>query len=184
MKRLLVFVFAVALLGSCGEIIEKLERKKVELEILKFQKELKAANENISEIPQQTISEFSDVVPGVDNGRVLLCFFATGCEKCKSTLKSLDSLNSIYENNFPRIEIIFMEEEIERIPEFFEFSGNTYPYQILDIPNFYDVLTWERDIPGVFYINNGNIITSYNGINKHAFNVNNLEEIISKDGSR
>ena len=181
MKRLLVFVFAVTLLGSCGEILEKLERKKVELEILK---ELEAANENISEIPQQTISEFSDVVPGVDNGRVLLCFFATGSEKCKSTLKSLDSLNSIYENNFPRIEIIFMEEEIERIPEFFEFSGNSYPYQILDIATFYDVLTWERDTPGVFYINNGNIITSYNGINKHAFNVNNLEEIISKDGSR
>ena len=61
-----------------------------------------------------------------------------------------------------------MEEETEKIPEFFEYVGNTYAYQILDIPTFYEVLTWERDTPGVFYMWNGNIITSYNGINEHA----------------
>ena len=38
-----------------------------------------------------------------------------------------------------------MEEEVEKIPEFFNYAGSEYNYIILDIPSFYDVLTWERD---------------------------------------
>ena len=95
-------------------------------------------------------------------------------------MRSLDSLNSIYVNDFPRIEIVFMEEETEKIPEFFEYAGNTYAYQILDIPTFYEVLTWERDTPGVFYMWNGNIITSYNGINEYAFKVDSLVKALGK----
>ena len=72
------------------------------------------------------------------------------------------------------------EEETEKIPEFFEFAGGEYHYQILDIPTFYDVLTWERDTPGVFYIWNGNIQASYNGINDNAFNVTDLLEALDK----
>ena len=134
----------------------------------------------IKKSPEKKISEFSDVVPSVDDGKVLLCFFAAGCDHCRSTMRSLDSLNSIYVNDFPRIEIVFMEEETEKIPEFFEYAGNTYAYQILDIPTFYEVLTWERDTPGVFYMWNGNIITSYNGINEHAFKVDSLVKALGK----
>ena len=134
----------------------------------------------IKESPEKKISEFSDVVPSVDDGKVLLCFFAAGCDHCRSTMRSLDSLNSIYVNDFPRIEIVFMEEETEKIPEFFEYAGNTYAYQILDIPTFYEVLTWERDTPGVFYMWNGNIITSYNGINEYAFKVDSLVKALGK----
>ena len=134
----------------------------------------------IKESPEKKISEFSDVVPSVDDGKVLLCFFAAGCDHCRSTMRSLDSLNSIYVNDFPRIEIVFMEEETEKIPEFFEYAGNNYAYQILDIPTFYEVLTWERDTPGVFYMWNGNIITSYNGINEYAFKVDSLVKALGK----
>ena len=134
----------------------------------------------IKKSPEKKISEFSDVVPLVDDGKVLLCFFAAGCDHCRSTMRSLDSLNSIYINDFPRIEIVFMEEETEKIPEFFEYAGNTYAYQILDIPTFYEVLTWERDTPGVFYMWNGNIITSYNGINEYAFKVDSLVKALGK----
>ena len=134
----------------------------------------------IKESPEKKISEFSDVVPSADDGKVLLCFFAAGCDHCRSTMRSLDSLNSIYVNDFPRIEIVFMEEETEKIPEFFEYAGNNYAYQILDIPTFYEVLTWERDTPGVFYMWNGNIITSYNGINEYAFKVDSLVKALGK----
>ena len=37
----------------------------------------------------------------------------------------------------------------KKLPEFFEFAGNNIN-QILDIPTFYEVLTWERDTPGYF----------------------------------
>ena len=130
--------------------------------------------------PDQTTSEFGVKFPYADQGEVLLCFFAAGCDHCRSTIRSLDSLRSIYIDDFPKIEIIFMEEETEKIPEFFEFAGSEYHYQILDIPTFYDVLTWERDTPGVFYIWNGNIKASFNGINDDAFNVIDLLEALDK----
>ena len=130
--------------------------------------------------PDQSTSEFGVKFPYVDKGKVLLCFFAAGCDHCMSTIRSLDSLRTIYIDDFPKIEILFMEEETEKIPEFFEFAGSEYHYQILDIPTFYDVLTWERDTPGVFYIWNGNIQASYNGINDNAFNVTDLLEALDK----
>ncbi len=124
--------------------------------------------------PIQSTSEFGAKFPYVDNGKVLLCFFAAGCDHCKSTIRSLDSLKTIYHSDFPKIEILFMDEETEKIPEFFEFAGNEYHYQILDIPTFYDVLTWERDTPGVFYIWNGNVQASFNGVNENSFNAEDL----------
>ena len=141
---------------------------------------INAAEQTQQNGPDQSTSEFGVKFPYVDKGKVLLCFFAAGCDHCKSTIKSLDSLRTTYSDDFPKIEILFMEEEIEKIPEFFEFAGNEYHYQILDIPTFYDVLTWERDTPGVFYIWNGNIQASYNGINDAAFNVENLVEVLDK----
>jgi len=121
-----------------------------------------------TEEPKQTISEFADNLPFVDEGRVLLCFFAPGCEHCRAAIRSIDSLSKIIPD-FPKVEIVFMEEEVEKIPNFFKHAGKEYNYQILDIASFYNVLTWERDTPGVFYMWNGNLIKEFNGINDEKF---------------
>jgi hypothetical protein len=77
-------------------------------------------------------------------------------------------LSKIVEN-FPKVEIVFMDEEVDKIPEFFEYAEREYHYIVLDISTFYDVLTWERDTPGIFYMWNGNILKEFNGTNENAF---------------
>ena len=110
--------------------------------------------------------------------RILLCFFAAGCDHCRSTIRSIDSLVKIIPD-FPKVEIVFMEEEVEKIPDFFDFAGGEYNYRILDIASFYDVLTWERDTPGVFYMWNGNIIKEFDGVSEKSFNAEELVDAIS-----
>ena len=118
--------------------------------------------------PKQMKSEFSQTLPFADNGRLILCFFAPGCDHCRAAVRSIDSLSKIVEN-FPKVEIVFMDEEVDKIPEFFEYAGSQYHYIVLDISTFYDVLTWERDTPGIFYMWNGNILKEFNGTNDSAF---------------
>ena len=122
----------------------------------------------ILEGPKQIKSEFSQTLPFADNGRLILCFFAPGCDHCRAAVRSIDSLSKIVEN-FPKVEIVFMDEEVDKIPEFFEYAGSKYHYIVLDISTFYDVLTWERDTPGIFYMWNGNVLKEFNGINENAF---------------
>jgi len=130
--------------------------------------------------PDQVESEFGNLLPMADDGRLLLCFFAPGCDHCRTTIRSIDSLSRII-SDFPKVEIVFMEEEVEKIPDFFNYAGNKFSYIVLDISTFYDVLTWERDTPGVFYMWNGNIIKEFNGINEKAFNAEELIKVIKEN---
>jgi len=124
--------------------------------------------DSILEGPKQMESEFSKTLPFADKGRLILCFFAPGCDHCRAAVRSIDSLSKIVEN-FPKVEIVFMDEEVEKIPEFFDYAGSEYNYIVLDISTFYDVLTWERDTPGIFYMWNGNILKEFNGTNEKAY---------------
>jgi thiol-disulfide isomerase/thioredoxin len=136
---------------------------------------------NINDVngPKSVKSEFGEALPFADSGRVLLCFFAPGCDHCRATIRSIDSLSKIT-SKFPKVEIVFMEEEVEKIPEFFAYAGSKYSYRVLDISSFYNVLTWERDTPAVFYIWNGNVLREFNGINEMSFNAEQLVETISQ----
>ena len=108
----------------------------------------------------------------------MLCFFAPGCDHCKATIRSIDSLSKIIPD-FPKVEIVFMEEEVEKIPEFFEYAGGEYSYRVLDIASFYNVLTWERNTPGVFYMWNGNILKEFDGIEEKSFDAKELIKFIN-----
>ena len=127
----------------------------------------------VLEGPKQMKSEFGQTLPFADKGRLILCFFAPGCDHCRAAVRSIDSLSKIVED-FPKVEIVFMDEEVDKIPEFFEYAGSEYHYIVLDISTFYDVLTWERDTPGIFYMWNGNILKEFNGINESAYDPESL----------
>jgi len=127
----------------------------------------------VLEGPKQMKSEFGQTLPFADKGRLILCFFAPGCDHCRAAVRSIDSLSKIVED-FPKVEIVFMDEEVDKIPEFFEYAGGEYHYIILDISTFYDVLTWERDTPGIFYMWNGNILKEFNGTNESAYDPESL----------
>jgi thiol-disulfide isomerase/thioredoxin len=86
--------------------------------------------------PKQVTSTFSKLVPGIDNGKKLLCFFAPGCDHCQDAAKSIAQMSKTIPD-FPQVQIIFMEEETEKIPDFFKKAGKTFPSQILGIAKFY-----------------------------------------------
>jgi hypothetical protein len=73
-----------------------------------------------------------------------------------------------------------MDEEADKIPEFFEYAGAKYPYKIIDIASFWKLLGNDKDTPGVLYLWNGNIIKDWNGINEKKFVGSELKKIVAK----
>jgi hypothetical protein len=103
----------------------------------------------------------------LDEGKKLICFFAPGCDHCRETAKELKALSA--KMKLPETYIIFMDEEAFLIPEFMKETGFNKPYQVIDIPKFWTVLGSNASTPGLFYLWNGNIIKSFEGIEGNKF---------------
>jgi hypothetical protein len=129
--------------------------------------------------PKQVTSTFSKLVPGIDNGKKLLCFFAPGCDHCQDAAKSIAQMSKTIPD-FPQVQIIFMEEETEKIPDFFKKAGKTFPSQILGIAKFYTAMGTSKDTPGVVLMWNGNIIKFFDGINANKFDASKLKAELAK----
>ena len=128
--------------------------------------------------PEPVSSKFSKELPFVDNGKVILCFFAPGCDHCMKTAKELALLKKELKGDFPCVHVVFMDEEAERIPEFFDFAGFEFNYQIMGLAVFWEVLGFENDTPGIYYLWNGNVIASFQGINEDEFHVEKLKQVL------
>ena len=129
--------------------------------------------------PKKKISGFAKFYPDIDNGKKILCFFAPGCDHCKETAKELTQLKKQVKD-FPELRIIFMDEEAELIPAFFDFAGSKYTYQVLDVASFWQAIGGSKDTPGVIYLWNGNILKEYDGINEKKFKMKEFKTIVSK----
>ena len=111
----------------------------------------------------QKVSTYSKYVEGIDEGEKLLCFFVPGCEHCQIAAKQITDLSKEVQN-FPDVVIVFMDEETDKIPDFFEIAGSNYDYQIMDIYTFMEAFWYDdNDTPGVVYLNNGNVLEFYQG---------------------
>jgi thiol-disulfide isomerase/thioredoxin len=129
--------------------------------------------------PKKVTSAFSKLIPGIDNGKKLLCFFAPGCDHCQAAAKSIAQMSKSIPD-FPQVHILFMEEETEKIPEFFKNAGKTFPSQILGIAKFYTTMGTSKDTPGVVLMWNGNIIKFFDGINANQFDAAKLKSELGK----
>lgn len=129
--------------------------------------------------PNPKKSGFANFFPNIDQGKKILCFFAAGCEHCQETAKKLTEMKQ-KDKSFPDVSIIFMDEEVDKIPNFFTLAGKKYPYQIVDVIGFWNLIGNTRDTPGVKYLWNGNEIKFYDGINENEFNATELQSIIKK----
>ena len=129
--------------------------------------------------PKKVTSAFSKLVPGIDNGKKLLCFFAPGCDHCQAAAKSIAQMSKTIPD-FPQVHVIFMEEETEKIPEFFKMAGKTFQSQILGIAKFYTTMGTSKDTPGVVLMWNGNIIKFFDGINSNQFDAAKLKAELIK----
>jgi thiol-disulfide isomerase/thioredoxin len=132
--------------------------------------------------PTAKKSGYANFFPNIDKDKKILCFFAPGCDHCQETAKLLTEMRQ-KDKSFPEVSIIFMDEEVDKIPAFFAIAGKKYPYQIVDVISFWNVLGNTRDTPGVKYIWNGNEIKFYDGINENKFNASELKKIIKKNYS-
>ncbi len=129
--------------------------------------------------PKPVTSPYSKYFPKADQGRKIIAFFAPGCEHCQDTAKQLTAMKA-KDKDFPEMYIIFMDEDAERIPEFFTIAGRKYPYTVLEVGAFWKVLGMQNDTPGVIYQYNGNKIKEWQGINDQKFNAAELQAALKK----
>ncbi|MFK7000386.1 MauE/DoxX family redox-associated membrane protein [Flavobacterium oreochromis] len=139
----------------------------------------KTEEEKIINEPIKKKSGYAQFFSKIDNGRKTLCFFVPGCDHCRQAAKELTELKRI-NKKFPEILVLFMNEEPEKIPDFFKETGAEYPYKIIEIIPFWKLLGTGKDTPGVKYLWNGNEYKYYFGINENQFNPKDYQELINK----
>lgn len=126
-----------------------------------------------------SFTSFGDKSVDLNVGKKIVCMFSAGCDHCQETAKALAKM-ARGDKNFPEMYILFMDEETDKIPEFFNIAGRTYPYKVIDIPKFWQVIGDGNSTPGVFYLWNGNVIKSYAGIDENKFNAAGLKQAINR----
>lgn len=140
---------------------------------------LKKVVAEIKDEPLQKKSGYSSYFASIDKGKKVLCFFVPGCDHCRVAAKELTEMKA-KDKNFPDIRIIFMNEEADLIPEFFKFAGAEYPYKIIEVIPFWNVLGTGKDTPGVKYLWKGNEMKYYFGITDNKFNAAEFKVMVQK----
>lgn len=139
----------------------------------------KTEEKKVEDAPKKVKSGYEKYFPGIDTDKKILCYFVPGCDHCMDTAKELNEMRK-KDKNFPPIYVIFMNEEPEKIPTFFEFAGTKFPYKMIDVIPFWTELGSGRDTPGVKYLWNGNEFKYYDGINENKFNGAEFKKLIKK----
>ena len=139
----------------------------------------KVEEKKTEDAPKKVKSGYEKYFPGIDNDKKILCYFVPGCDHCMDTAKELNEMRE-KDKNFPPVYVIFMNEEPEKIPTFFEFAGTKFPYKMIDVIPFWTELGSGRDTPGVKYLWNGNEFKYYDGINENKFNGAEFKKLIKK----
>ncbi|WP_296150387.1 MauE/DoxX family redox-associated membrane protein [uncultured Flavobacterium sp.] len=132
--------------------------------------------------PAQQKSGYSQYFSNIDKGKKILALFVPGCEHCRDVAKELTAMKA-KNKNFPEVQIVFMNEEAELIPDFFKFAGTEYPYKVIEIIPFWKLLGKGKDTPGVIYLWNGNKIKEWDGINEKKFVGSELTTVLKKNYS-
>lgn len=165
-----------------GNSIE-IDSVKAEMPVTEIKKDSVAAAVKVEKEavePKKLKSGYAKFFPSIDKNKKILGFFAPGCEHCIETAKQLTEMRK-KDASLPPLSILFMNEEADLIPQFFEKAGATYPYQVLEIIPFWTILGSGKDTPGVKYLWNGNDIKFYWGITDNKFNGSEFNQFIKKD---
>jgi len=123
---------------------------------------------------------FSGKKTNLDEGKKIVCLFVPGCDHCRDAAKEMVKLSKTHQ--LPPVYVLFMNEEVFKIPEFYKETKINYPYYVIDdIPTFFKLLGNKGSTPGVNYLWNGNIIKSYEGIEANAFNPSDMIKAIESN---
>jgi len=121
-------------------------------------------------------SRFGNKTVDLSDGKKILCLFVPGCDHCRDAAKEISIMSK--KPGFPEVYILFMDEEAELIPEFLNVTKSAFPYQVINIPEFWKTLGNDANTPGVVYLNNGNILKFYEGTEANKFNADGLLKAI------
>lgn len=125
-------------------------------------------------------NEFGGKKMDVDQGKKIICLFVPGCDHCRDAAKELVALGK--KHKIPPVYILFMNEEVFKLPEFFSETRCNFPYKVLeDFTQFFKLLGSNANTPGVFYLWNGTIVKSYEGTGANAFKAEELMSIIQSN---
>tara|TARA_B110000438_G_C15691665_1_gene597050 strand:- start:96 stop:1031 length:936 start_codon:yes stop_codon:yes gene_type:complete len=145
-------------------------------------------------VSSQTKSEGSSFVSFVEDENFknsedykILCYFDAGCEHCQHAARSLDSLSNL-SDNFPPVHIVFSDTEQENIPNFFEYVGNQYPYQVMPFANYdtdevdsYMEITFpDYDNPIVILYKGAKQIRLFDGTGYNEYHAEELQILLDK----
>jgi len=136
----------------------------------------------VSDEPAAQKSGYAQYFSNIDKGKKILALFVPGCDHCRDVAKELTEMKA-KNKNFPEVEIVFMNEEPEKIPDFFAFAGANYPYKVIEIIPFWKLLGNGKDTPGIIYLWNGNKIKEWDGINEKKFVGSELQNLLKKNYS-
>jgi hypothetical protein len=135
--------------------------------------------DKIANVPlvKKAKSGYAKYFSNIDSGQKVLCFFVPGCDHCRETVKELSEMKKS-NPNFPEMQIVFMDEEANLIPDFFTFAGANYPYKIIGVIDFWKVLGTGKDVPGVKLLQDGQEIKYYYGTTDNKFNKEEFKNLI------
>ena len=159
------------------DTVQVAEIKTVDSSKTKVEKVIEEIKKEVG--PKQAVSGYSEFYSDIDKGQKILCFFVPGCEHCRDAARDLNALQKKHKD-FPQVQIVFMDEEAEKIPDFFKYAGKQFPYKVIDVIPFWTKLGTGKDTPGIVYLYNGNVIKFYDGIAEKAFNSKAIEKVIYK----
>ena len=165
---------------TISEAVVSVDTIKTETPIAEAKKDTikKVEVENIKE-PKKVKSGNAKFFPNIDKGKKILCYFVPGCDHCRTAAKELTEMRK-KDATLPPLSVIFMNEEADLIPDFFKEAGATYPYTIIEVIPFWNILGKGKDTPGVKYLWNGNEIKYYWGISDDKFNGADLNVYLHK----
>lgn len=124
--------------------------------------------------------DFSGKKVNLDEGKKIVCLFVPGCDHCRDAAKEIVKLSK--KHKLPQLYVLFMNEEVYKIPEFFTEVKSSFPYFVIDdIPTFFKLLGNKATTPGINYLWNGNIIKAYEGLEANKFNGEEMVKIIESN---
>ena len=140
---------------------------------------------NSSNKQVSTFSEYVDSEFNINDGKKILCFFDAGCDHCMDAAKSLTKISKELPS-FADVHIIFSDTEEEKIPDFLEYSGSQFSYQVMpfyndddEINSYLEVLGFEYENPVIIYYNNGNQMRFYDGTGFNEYNADELKSLFN-----
>lgn len=165
------------IISQVEDTVQVAEIKAIDSSKTKVEKIVEEVKKDVG--PKPVFSGYSEFYADIDKGQKILCFFVPGCEHCRDAARDLNALQKKHKD-FPQVQIVFMDEEAEKIPDFFKYAGKQFPYKVIDVIPFWTKLGSGKDTPGIVYLHNGNVIKFYDGIAEKAFNSKAIEKVIYK----